>query len=220
MANDSKRLKYSIIFPLFFLVVIWLIEIFEVELNLDFSFLGIYPLKVKGLIGILTAPLIHASFNHLISNSAPFFILGVALFYFYPKIAHKVFIFIYLTTNFWVWVSARSAYHIGASGIVYGLASFIFFSGIIKKNTRLTAISLLTIFLYGSMVWGIFPFKQTISFESHLFGAIAGLVMAIYYKNYDVQIIKSKKFSNDNLNINCTDSISQIKYFYTEEDED
>ena len=220
MANDSKRLKYSIIFPLFFLVVIWLIEIFEVELNLDFSFLGIYPLKVKGLIGILTAPFIHASFNHLISNSAPFFILGVALFYFYPKIAHKVFIFIYLTTNFWVWVSARSAYHIGASGIVYGLASFIFFSGIIKKNTRLTAISLLTIFLYGSMVWGIFPFKQTISFESHLFGAIAGLVMAIYYKNYDVQIIKSKKFSNDNLNINCTDSISQIKYFYTEEDED
>ncbi|MCK5823336.1 MAG: rhomboid family intramembrane serine protease [Bacteroidales bacterium] len=220
MANDSKRLKYSIIFPLFFLVVIWLIEIFEVELNLDFSFLGIYPLKVKGLIGILTAPLIHASFNHLISNSAPFFILGVALFYFYPKIAHKVFIFIYLTTNFWVWVSARSAYHIGASGIVYGLASFIFFSGIIKKNTRLTAISLLTIFLYGSMVWGIFPFKQTISFESHLFGAIAGLVMAIYYKNYDVQIIKSKKSSNDNLNINCTDSISQIKYFYTEEDED
>ncbi|MBE9469481.1 MAG: rhomboid family intramembrane serine protease [Bacteroidetes bacterium] len=218
MVNVSKRLKYSLIFPLLFLTIAWLIKIFEIELNLDFSFLGIYPLKTKGLIGILTAPLLHADLNHLISNSAPFFILGVALFYFYPKVAHKVFILIYLTTNFWVWVSARSAYHIGASGIVYGLASFIFFSGIIRKNTRLTAISLLTIFLYGSMVWGIFPLKQKISFESHLFGAIAGLVMSIYYKNYDVQITESKNSRNDNLNINCTNNNSQIKYFYTEED--
>ncbi|RLD62395.1 MAG: hypothetical protein DRJ01_06250 [Bacteroidetes bacterium] len=217
MASDSKRLKYSIIFPLFFLVIIWLIKIFEVELNLDFSFLGIYPLKVKGLIGILTAPLIHASFNHLISNSIPFFILGVALFYFYPKVAHKVFIFIYLTTNIWVWLSARSAYHIGASGIIYGLTSFIFFSGIIRKDTRLAAISLLTIFLYGSMVWGIFPLKQTISFESHLFGAIAGIVMAIYYKNYDVDVKNTKDFDDENPNINSTDNSSEIKYFYNEE---
>ena len=220
MTNDSKRLKYSLIFPVLFLIIIWLIKIFEIEFNLDFSFLGIYPLKTKGLLGILTAPLVHADLNHLISNSLPFFILGVTLFYFYPKVAYKVFILIYLTTNFWVWVSARQAYHIGASGIVYGLASFIFFSGIIRKNIRLTAISLLTIFLYGSLVWGIFPLQQKISFESHLFGAIAGLVMAIYYKNYDVNIRKTKAFNNDNPNINCTDCTSQIKYFYNEENDD
>lgn len=217
MASDSKKLKYSIIFPLFFLVIIWLIKIFEVELNLDFYFLGIYPLKIKGLIGILTAPLIHASFNHLISNSIPFFILGVALFYFYPKIAYKVFILIYLTTNIWVWVSARPAYHIGASGIVYGLASFIFFSGIIRKNKQLTAVSLLTIFLYGGLIWGVFPLKQRISFESHLFGSIAGLVMAIYYKNYDVDVKNTKDFDDENPNINSTDNSSEIKYFYNEE---
>ena len=155
MANDTKRLKYSLIFPVLFLVIIWVIKIFEIELNLDFSFLGIYPLKVNGLIGILTAPLVHADLNHLISNSVPFLILGVALFYFYPKVAYKVFILIYLMTNFWVWVSARSAYHIGASGIIYGLASFIFFSGLIRKNTRLAAISLLTIFVDGGLIWGV-----------------------------------------------------------------
>ncbi len=220
MANDTKRLKYSLIFPVLFLVIIWVIKIFEIELNLDFSFLGIYPLKVKGLIGILTAPLVHADLNHLISNSVPFLILGVALFYFYPKVAYKVFIFIYLITNFWVWVSARSAYHIGASGIVYGLASFIFFSGLIRKNTRLTAISLLTIFLYGGLIWGVFPLQQKISFEAHLFGGIAGLVMAVYYKNYDLEIKKQKEFNNNSPNINCTDNTSQIKYFYNEEDDD
>ena len=139
------------------------------------------------------------------------------MFYFYPKVAHKVFIFIYLTTNIWVWLSARSAYHIGASGIIYGLTSFIFFSGIIRKDTRLAAISLLTIFLYGSMVWGIFPLKQTISFESHLFGAIAGIVMAIYYKNYDVDVKNTKDFDDENPNINSTDNSSEIKYFYNEE---
>ncbi|GEM_PF-3236048 len=96
MVKNTKRLKYSIIFPLFFLVIIGVIKFFEIEMNLDFSLLGIYPLKAKGLIGILTAPLIHSNLNHLISNSAPFFILGVALLYCYPKIAHKVFIFTYL----------------------------------------------------------------------------------------------------------------------------
>ena len=91
-----KKIKIQHNLSIIFLVIIWVIKFFEIELNLDFSSLGIYPLKAKGLIGILTAPLIHSNLNHLISNSAPFFILGVALLYFYPKIVHKVFIFIYL----------------------------------------------------------------------------------------------------------------------------
>jgi len=183
MREEKNRFFLSLFFPAIFLLTIWLIKIVELSLNLDFAFLGIYPLKTKGLIGILTAPLVHADLPHLIANSGPVFILGAGLFYFYNKIALKVFFLTYLVTNIWIWFGARYAYHIGASGLVYGLASFLFFSGVFLKHIRLMAISLLVVFLYGGMIWGIFPFQPKISWESHLMGTIAGLVIAFYYKD-------------------------------------
>lgn len=192
MSTERKRLFLSLVFPFSFILMIWLVKFIEINLHLDFTFLGIFPLKAKGLIGILTAPLIHADWGHLISNSGPILILGTGLFYFYNKIAVKVFILVYLITNIWIWFGARYAYHIGASGIVYALASFLFFSGVLSKNIRLVAISLLVVFLYGSMIWGIFPIQPHISWESHLMGAVCGLVFAIYYRD---QGPKPKKYS-------------------------
>ncbi|MDY6802039.1 MAG: rhomboid family intramembrane serine protease [Bacteroidota bacterium] len=183
MKEEKKRFLYSLVFPGFFLLLIWLIKIIEVTLHLNFTFLGIFPLRIKGLIGIVTAPLIHSDFQHLAANSLPLLILGAGLFYFYQNIAGKVFLLIYLISNIWIWFGARYAYHIGASGIIYGMASFLFFSGVIRKNVKLMAISLLVVFLYGSMVWGLLPIQPHVSWESHLMGAIAGLVLAFYYRD-------------------------------------
>jgi len=182
MKDEQKRFFYSLVFPGIFLILIWTIKIAEILLNLDFSFLGIFPLKLKGLIGIITAPLIHSDLAHLAANSVPILILGTGLFYFYNKIAYKVFFLTYLIANIWIWFGARQAYHIGASGLVYSFASFLFVSGVIRRNIRLMAISLLVVFLYGSMIWGVLPLQPHVSWESHLMGAIAGVVLAIYYK--------------------------------------
>ena len=183
MKEGRKRLLLSMVFPLFFLLILWLIKISETILHKQFVFLGIYPQKAKGLIGILTAPLIHSDFQHLIANSIPLLILGTGLFYFYSKIAYKVFFLSYFIANIWIWIGARQAYHIGASGLVYSFAAFLFVSGVIRKNVKLMAISLLVVFLYGSMIWGLLPLQPHISWESHLMGAIAGAVLAFYYRD-------------------------------------
>ncbi len=181
--SEKERLIISIIFPLFFLLICWSIKIIEISIDRQFYFLGIYPLKFKGLIGIITSPLIHENINHLVNNSIPLFLFSVATFYFYRPLGFKVFFLIWLMTGIWVWFIGRSAYHIGASGIVYGLAFFLFFSGAIRKNTSLAAISLIVVFLYGSMIWGIFPFIPDVSWEAHLSGGIAGLILAILFKD-------------------------------------
>jgi membrane associated rhomboid family serine protease len=168
----------------------WIIKLIEVNWNVSFTKLGVLPLKAEGLIGIITSPFIHENFQHLISNSIPFFLLTLTLFYFYRGIAGRVFLLIWLIEGVCVWLSGRDAYHIGASGIVYGLASFLFFSGVIRRDSRLAAITLVIAFLYGSMVWGVFPDffpGKNISYESHLWGLIAGLVFAIYYRKLGPQ---------------------------------
>ena len=99
---------------------------------------------------------------------------------------------IWLFTGFWVWLAARDSSHIGASGLIYGFVCFLFFSGLLRKDTRLMAVSLLVTFLYGSMVWGILPVDQSISWESHLFGSIAGIFCAYYYRADGPQRPKSQ----------------------------
>jgi membrane associated rhomboid family serine protease len=185
MDSDKKRLINSFILPALFVFLLWVIKVIEWIGGFSLGFLGVYPLSPKGLIGIVTAPLIHSDFSHLAANSVPLFILGAALVYFYREISLKVFFLIYLMVGVWVWVFAREAYHIGASGIVYGLASFIFLSGLIRRNSRLIALAMVVAFLYGSFVWGVFPEffpEQNISWESHLMGIIAGSILAVYYR--------------------------------------
>jgi membrane associated rhomboid family serine protease len=187
---EKKRFIYSLVFPLFFLVLLWVIKLIEIIDNQDFMYYGIYPRRINGLIGILTSPLIHGSINHIIDNSIPLFFLSLALFYFYNKVAYSVFFLTYFLNGITVWLFARSAYHIGASGLVYGFGSFLFFSGIIRQNINLLAISLLVVFLYGSMVWGIFPYKVDVSWESHFLGAFIGFILSIVYRKQGPQIVK------------------------------
>lgn len=195
MSADRRRFINSLVFPALFVILIWLVKAYEVLFSVDLYFLGIYPLKLSGLAGIILSPLIHGGLAHLATNSVPVFILGFMLFYFYRQISFKVFVYNYLITGLWVWVGARESYHIGASGIIYGLASFLFFSGFARRDMRLSAISFVVIFLYGSMVWGIFPEfhpEKNISWESHLAGLVSGLVLAFFFRKEGPQ---RKKYS-------------------------
>ncbi|NOX18175.1 MAG: rhomboid family intramembrane serine protease [Chlorobi bacterium] len=168
-----------------FLALIWAIKIFEVAFDFKLVFLGLYPHKTSGLIGIFTAPLIHGGFNHLFSNSLPILILGTTILYFYPKSAKAVIAGVYLLPGIFVWFFGRESYHIGASGMIYGFVTFLFFSGVIKRDRRSIAISLIVTFLYGGLIWGVLPVKEGISWEYHLFGAIWGIIFAIVYRKKD-----------------------------------
>jgi membrane associated rhomboid family serine protease len=181
---EKKRFLNALLFPAAFTLLLWIVKITEVLSGISFSGFGIYPLEINGLKGIIFSSLIHGSWEHLINNTPPVFVLSLALFYFYRPISYKVFFLIYFLHGFWLWFFARESYHIGASGLVYGMGSFLFISGLIRKNSHLLAISLIVAFLYGSMVWGIFPIREAVSWEGHLTGMAAGIILSVYYKNY------------------------------------
>jgi membrane associated rhomboid family serine protease len=187
MHDDQRRILHSMIYPSLFVIVIWLVKIAEILFHTDLTMYGLQPLKWRGLIGIVTSPLLHVSFSHLWANTIPLFVLGSFLFYFYRQLAWRIILLTWFLTGLWVWFLARGdAVHVGASGIIYGMASFLFFSGIIRRDARLMVLTLLVTFLYGGLIWGIFPKffpNEHISWESHMMGLLAGLVLAVYYRN-------------------------------------
>jgi len=147
----------------------------------------VLPRKTEGLLGIITSVFVHGDLGHIASNSLTMLVLGMMLFYFYRKIAFPVFLWIWLISGLWLWVGGRNDeyhpnYHIGASTLIYGLASFLFFSGVFRRHLQLMVVSALVLFLYGGIIWGIFPINVEMSWEGHLFGAIAGVMVAYNYR--------------------------------------
>jgi membrane associated rhomboid family serine protease len=190
--NEFKFSTWILAVPLYLVVFIWLVYWFEVENGYNFNSFGIYPRNLSGLKGILFSPFIHGDIKHLYHNSAPLFVLVFSLFYFYRSIAWKVLLYGALLTGIFTWIIGRKSFHIGASGIIYLLFSFIFLSGVIRKNYRLVAVSLMVIFLYGSMVWYVLPVKKSVSWEGHLSGFVIGIFFAVFYRN-----MGPKKFQYD-----------------------
>ncbi len=180
--EEKNRIFLSIYLPGIFILILWLIHIYQFFTG-SLGSLGLVPRKASGMIGILTAPLIHADFSHLISNTIPLFICCLLMVYFYRSLAYKTFFIIYLGGGILVWIFARQNVHIGASGVVYGLFGFLFLSGIIRRNIPLLAITFLVTFLYGSIVWGIMPMDLRVSWESHLFGLLMGFFCALIFRN-------------------------------------
>jgi membrane associated rhomboid family serine protease len=168
-----------------FVGIIWLIWLIDLAFDLELQKFGVFPRELHGLVGIVVGPLIHGSFEHVFSNTLPLLVLGSAFLYAYPKSALIGMPAIYVGSGVGVWLFARSSYHIGASGLNYGMMFFLFMIGILRRDRLSIAISLTVFFLYGSMVWGIFPTKVQVSFESHLFGAIIGTGFAILFRRYD-----------------------------------
>lgn len=186
MKEVSKKLIQSIKFPLVFILVLWGIHIFQFVSGGSLGAWGILPQHISGLKGILTAPLIHGDFNHLISNTVPIFVLTTMIIFFYRRIALVSFTLIYFFTGLAVWFFARPVYHIGASGIVYGLISFVFWSGVFRRNIKSIILALIVTVIYSGYLWGVLPLKDGVSWESHLFGAIVGIIVAyIHRKNIE-----------------------------------
>lgn len=183
--EDSRHLKRSFTAVASFTAVLWLIKIVEMMTGANFASYGVYPGQPGGLAGIILAPLIHTSFSHLLANTAPLLLLGTALLYGYPRSAKIVIPAVYLGSGLGVWLFARDAFHVGASGLTFGFMFFVFTVGVLRWDKRATALSLVVFFLYGGMIWGIFPSKPEISFESHFFGAMIGIVLALLLRHYD-----------------------------------
>jgi membrane associated rhomboid family serine protease len=183
MSKNAIKYHPSVIWiPLISLVTIWFIYFIEIKFGFNLNKYGIYPKTFTGLRGIIFSPFIHSSTKHLLNNSLPLVVLMAATFYFYRSIAYKVLIAGTLIAGMLTWSFARPSYHIGASGVIYLLVSFIFFSGVFRKYYRLIALSLAVVFWYGSMIWYIFPIKERISWEGHLSGFLTGLLLAYLYK--------------------------------------
>lgn len=178
----SKKFKESLLKALSLVAVLWVVHIFQFITNIDLGFLGIYPRHSWGLRGVITAPLIHADWHHLISNSVPLLVLGTTTFFFYERVALRSYLMIYLLTGLTVWILARDVFHIGASGVVYGLVSFIFWNGIFRKSLQSIVLALIVTFLYSGYFAGILPNQEGISWESHLLGGLVGIFVAYYFK--------------------------------------
>ena len=182
--TTNRSLLGALEYPFILLVLMWVVFLADYLFPIDFYKFGILPRTQSGLWGILFSPLIHStsSLSHIINNSPPFLILSWTLFYFYKNISWQILSISWLVGGLFVWIAARSSFHIGMSGVVYSLAFFLFFSGVFRKEMKLMAISLFVAFLYGSMIWGIFPTKVGISFEGHFFGALVGVLLAYHYQ--------------------------------------
>ncbi|WP_218598439.1 rhomboid family intramembrane serine protease [Polaribacter sp. NJDZ03] len=181
--NHLNISKSIFLIPVVYIVAIWFIYWIEIQFDINFNKYGVFPRTFVGFRGVFLTHFIHSNVSHLFNNSIPLFVLLSSLFYFYREVAYKVLLFGGFFTGFITWCIAREAYHIGASGIVYLLFSFVFFSGIIKRHFRLVALSLIIIFLYGSMIWYVLPIKEGISWEGHLSGFIVGFLFAFTFRN-------------------------------------
>lgn len=180
----KKGLKFTILF----IILLWGIRGIDILLPIDFSRYGILPRTKEGLLGIIFSPLIHANLTHLISNTIPLFILMLTLFIFYKSKTISIIILSILFGGILVWTFARNAFHIGASGLVNSIAAFLITGGIVRRDLKSLIIAIVIISIYGgTMIWGILPVKSWVSWEGHLFHIIAGIVLAYFYRNIEIE---------------------------------
>ena len=179
------ELKKAFYISAAFALLLWIVKFIELSLNISFSSYGIFPGKLSGLAGIFLAPFLHGDFIHIFSNTIPLVVLGTSMIYLYPASSLIAIPSIYVLGGLGIWFFARPVTHIGASGLVYGFIGFVFFSGIFRRDSRAMALSLIVVFLYGGMIWGVLPMKESVSFESHLSGAVVGIVFAYLLRRID-----------------------------------
>jgi membrane associated rhomboid family serine protease len=239
MTKKNPKLWVYFFWPVVFTAICWVVWLYDVQYGITHK-QGVSPREIKGLFGIFTSPFLHKDFNHLISNTTPLLLLGSSLFFFYKDLPYRVFFWLFIGGGTWLWCFGRAGNHIGASGLVYGLFSFVLLGGILSRNKNLMAISLLTIFLYGSMIWGIFPIDEQVSWEGHLTSLLWGVILAIFYRKYipkdALYPLNDENFRNESLfgpdywkteeqvtlesgfepnNPELPDQLEKVKFYYT-----
>lgn len=190
-----QRAYDSLVLPAYLIIGLWAIHALQFISGIDFGYYGVYPRSVFGLRGILFGPLIHGDWGHLLANTPPLYAMSAVILFFYRRVAIPSFSLIYLLTGLAVWGFGRSVFHIGASGVVYGLVAFVFFSGIFRRNIKSIVLSLIVLMYYGSMFMGILPGQEGISWESHLMGGVVGIIVAFLYRNNREDDEKPKRYS-------------------------
>jgi membrane associated rhomboid family serine protease len=185
-AGSQERFRAAAFVSAMFVAALALVHLVSWVLGLDLQRFGIQPRDAAGLAGILAAPLLHGDVAHLVSNALPLLVAGTALLYLYPDSSRFVLPAIYLGPGICVWLFGRDAIHIGASGLVYGIVAYVFVGGILRRDRRAWAASVLVAFLYGAMVWGVVPLKQGVSWETHLAAAAIGILLAFALRGRDV----------------------------------
>lgn len=194
---SSPSVRTSIITASSFIALLWCIKLFELLSGIDLYHFGILPRQNQGLLGIATGPLIHGSWEHLLGNSLPTLILGTLVLYGYPKSRWWAISGIWLMSGALVWLFARDSFHFGASGLTHGLFFYLFIGGILRRDRRSAALLMIAFYMYGGMIISIFPSDPGISFESHLFGALSGGVLAYFFRHWD-QKTQGKRYSWQN----------------------
>lgn len=180
---DKKSFIKSLLTAFLLLLPMWIVWGMEQSLFSNWYQYGVYPRKIESWYGIFTMHFLHGSFEHIVNNTLSLLVLMTLCKWIYSDSFYKASFWMLVLTGLWTWLFARPSYHIGASGMVYAYTAFIFTSGFLSKNYRLMALSMLIIFLYGSLVWGVFPIQESISWEGHLMGALAGIVVAFMYRS-------------------------------------
>lgn len=183
--KQNKRLSQSIFYSVIVISLLWCIKSAEILFGWNLSFMGLMPLELSGLMGIITAPLVHGSLEHIFNNTFAILVLGSVLFYGYPKSWWKVVALVWVLSGVGVWLFARQANHIGASGLTHGLFFFIFVVSMFRRDKSSVAIMMIAFLMYGGMTMSIFPREESISFEYHFFGALAGVISAFIWRNSD-----------------------------------
>jgi len=185
-APSRALLTLAIRLALGFVAMLWLIHGMNWALDLDPAPFGLRPREWSGLLGIVTAPLAHADFAHLVANSVPLAAVGSVLLFLYPHSALRVLPAVYLGPGVLVWLFGRDSIHLGASGLVYGLVAYVFAAGLLRRDRRAIAASLLVVLMYGSLAWGVLPIDPKLSWETHLAAAAIGSLMALLLRRLDV----------------------------------
>jgi membrane associated rhomboid family serine protease len=199
MAEKKRSVRESIVLTTAFVLVLWSVRLAESLIGVSLTGLGVYPQSAGGLVGVVTAPLIHSSWEHLVSNTLPLLLLGSMLLYGYPRSRFWVLPVVWLLSGLGVWLFARQSHHIGASGIAHGLFFYLFIAGIFRRDKRSIALLMIAFFMYGTMLWTIFPYEPGVSFEYHLFGGLAGALCAILFRQWDpAPKVKSYVWEQDN----------------------
>lgn len=220
LQEDNERFAYSFLPGTLFVALIWLIALLTYLGDLNLSWLGIHPRDFLGLIGVVLGPLLHAGLIHLLSNSFPLVLLSGFILFLHRTVALRVFVLVYVLSGLLTWFIGRDAYHVGASGVVYGLAGFLLFNGIIRRDRAGLAVSLAIIFLYSGLFYGLFPSEERISWEGHLGGLVAGLAAALFYgehvdKKTTIPKVSAQEMAVQQLHQSTTLSGQRYSWRYT-----
>ena len=194
MKESLRLFVKSVQSAVFIVLIFWVIKWVEYFLATSFYTLGIYPRTTQGLLGILTSPLIHGDFEHLIANSVPMLVLTTLLFFFYNKKGIGIFVLLWLTAGLFTWIIGRSSWHIGASSVIYAIASFLVFGGLFSGKVKLILVAIIVAVAYSGLIFGLLPVDGHVSWEGHLAGAVAGLFWAyVFRKSLKKTAVKEEK---------------------------